>query len=279
MRRIRNVLVGTRFSLARGGQVPWERRRPRRHTVHPRPRRTGCTAFCRTLEPIYSSPPAETARRAGIAPCRFLCPPVTWDGRRPALHGCEWAPATAIRPQNSTPESAIADSPPPAGDRCPGSAEVLVGTRLSPARRDKCITPGSLELGFLSPPVAWHGQRPASHDFGLCLLCPPKKRADQKPDQASRVPVRVLVSPAGGLSKKCICGREERVSAAKWICGREERVSAAKWICGCEERAWTAFFCCMSTSSDFLESISGLFGGRQGAFWRASAGVGGVGED
>ena len=61
------------------------------------------------------------ARRAGIAPCRFLCPPVTWDGRRLALHGCEWAPATAIRPQNSTPESAIADSPPPAGDKCAAS--------------------------------------------------------------------------------------------------------------------------------------------------------------
>ncbi len=53
---------------------------------------------------------------------------------------------------------------------------VLVGTRFSPARGDRCTAHKSLAFGF---------------------LCPPKKRTDQKPNQAPRMPVHVLVSPVG----------------------------------------------------------------------------------
>ena len=63
---------------------------------------------------------------------------------------------------------------------------VLVGTRFSPARGDRCTAHKSLAFGF---------------------LCPPKKRADQKPDQAPRVPVRVLVS----LELPCFFGQWGRV--------------------------------------------------------------------
>jgi hypothetical protein len=66
-----------RFTPAHGGQVPWERRRPRRHTAQLRPRGTG----------TLGAPTSSSA------------------------HG----------------------SAPPAGDRYRGSADVLVGTRLSSA--------------------------------------------------------------------------------------------------------------------------------------------------
>ncbi len=56
--------------------MPWERRRPRRHTVQSRPRRTGCTAFCRMVEPVYSSPPARTsAPHLNFSRPGFLCLP------------------------------------------------------------------------------------------------------------------------------------------------------------------------------------------------------------
>ncbi len=48
-----------RFTPARGGQVPWERRRARRHTVQPRPRRIG------TLGAPTSSSAHGSARQRG----------------------------------------------------------------------------------------------------------------------------------------------------------------------------------------------------------------------
>ena len=101
-----------RLSPARGGQVPWARRRPRRHTVQPRPRGTGCTAFCRTVEPVYSSPRARTSapRRDRLGPgllcpslseqrcmprrhhrLRVLCPPRAGVATRPAWPGVDCA--------------------------------------------------------------------------------------------------------------------------------------------------------------------------------------------
>jgi hypothetical protein len=159
-----DVLVGTRFSSARGGQVPWERRRPRRHTAQPCPRGTGALG----------------------APTSF------------SAHG----------------------SAPPAGDRCPGSADVLVGTRFSPARggqapwerrrpRRHTVQSRPRRTGDGAPTtrcVRWVHSRldrcAASQSLQFGFLCSAKKRTEQKPKQAprvpGRVPVRVLVSPAGG---------------------------------------------------------------------------------
>ena len=112
--------------------------------------------------------------------------------------------------QNSTPKSADADSPPPAGDRlhcvlsnartrllkCPGCADALVGTRLSLVRG------GQVTERQQRAAVWWIHSREdrcgASQSLQFGLLCPPKKRTDQKPSQAPRMPVPGLVSPAGG---------------------------------------------------------------------------------
>ncbi len=48
-----------RFTSACGGQVPWERRRPRRHTAQPRPRGTGALGAPTSPSAHGSPPPAE----------------------------------------------------------------------------------------------------------------------------------------------------------------------------------------------------------------------------
>ncbi len=78
----------SRFTPARGGEVSWERRRPRRHTAQPRPRRIG----------ILGAPTSSSAH----------------DSAPPA------GDRSSTRP--------YVDSPPLAEDRYPGSADVLVGT-------------------------------------------------------------------------------------------------------------------------------------------------------
>ena len=115
--------AGDRVDRVAGWPGAWARRRPRRHTVQSRPRRTG-------------------------------------DG----------APTT----------------------RC---------VRWVHSRQDRCAASQSLQFGF---------------------LCPAKKRPDQKLNQAPRMPVRVLVSPAGGG------GHAPRV-AGGGLCGPRGR-AAVLWM-------------------------------------------------
>jgi hypothetical protein len=96
------------------------------------------------------------------------------------------------------PRALLRDSPPPAGDRCPGSADVLVGTRFSPARGGQVCTAFSGTLGPANSAPSAAGKCAASQSLRFGLLCPSKKRTDQKLNQAPRMPIRVLVSPADG---------------------------------------------------------------------------------
>jgi hypothetical protein len=65
-----------RFTPARGGQVPWVRRRPRRHTARPRPRGTGTLGAPTASSAHGSASPAETSARAGAiwVPMSFSSP-------------------------------------------------------------------------------------------------------------------------------------------------------------------------------------------------------------
>ena len=82
--------------------------------------------------------------------------------------------ATVIGPQNSTPKSAAADSPPPAGDRLHcvlpnGRTRLLIS-----ANEDKCTAPESLQFGSLCRPHRKDGLKtcPAAAfaRSGLCAL-------------------------------------------------------------------------------------------------------------
>ncbi len=120
----------------------------------------------------------------------------------------------------STPKSAIADSPPPAGDRLHcvlpnGRTRLFIS-----ASEDKCTAPESLWSGLLSPPHGKNGSktrpaRPAAA-FTRSGSCVPvgqrgieaaiagsasyvsrTEKMDQKPDPPLHSLVRALVSPGG----------------------------------------------------------------------------------
>jgi hypothetical protein len=131
-----DVLVGTRLSSARRGQVPWERRRPRGHTVQLRPRRTGDGAPTTGGGMVDSLPPGQL-RRISISPVRVLMSLEEEAGSK------------------TKPSAAYAEP-------CAGSRSCI------PRWRSKDVCPAATTVPGLVSPAGGGGHAPRVAGGGLC---------------------------------------------------------------------------------------------------------------
>jgi hypothetical protein len=177
-----------RFTPARGGQVPWERRRPRRHTAQLRPRGqvpwerrrprrhtghpslTGCAAFCWTVEPVHSSPRARaSAPRLNLSssdPCAPWQLRMDGDPRHMAASG--------RRRLQSDPKTPPPNRLPPIHPRPRGTGTLGAPTSSSahgsaPPDRLHCVLPDGRTRSLIS---ASEGKCAASESLQFGSLCP-----------------------------------------------------------------------------------------------------------